>query len=246
MFTITIASRGMVGARFHLLYLPALWTVAAVGLWRLRRLGVGWLGVLGAAWVLHLAVAFSWAGWADRALAVSPATFAAAGLGAITLALGVFFAARGRRRWGLVWAVLGLLLLGAWFTNGPWRWGPAGRFEPMAEQRIKPAETLLEQIDRWRRGQGPYPPRYDKGLYVSLANYFLEKPDFTYRDLARAVHYAQLDTRRDPQDPRAWFYLGYAYEKQGRPLEQIRAAYQRSYDLRPEPIVAEALQRLEN
>jgi hypothetical protein len=239
-----VIGRGMVGARFHLLYLPAVWLAASVGLWQLRHLPPRWLIVLGFLWAAYLAVAFSWRGWMDHALYPSWRTAAAPALVAIAVALAALPRGQGRLRWGGGVAALCVLLVGAWFTHGVWRWGPAGRFEPMAERRTKPEPTLLGRIDAWRRGQAEYPERYDKSLLISLANCYLQKDGAGEWDAARAVHFAEREVARDEQDPRAWFYLGWAYQRQGRSVDQVRAAYERSYSLRPEPIVAEALRNL--
>ena len=78
-----------------------------------------------------------------------------------------------------------------------------------------------------------------------MANYYLQKQDASRWDADRAAYYAEREVARDKQDARAWFYLGLAYQRQGRPVDQVRAAYERSYALRPEPIVAEALRKLD-
>ncbi|UCG32458.1 MAG: hypothetical protein JSU68_12425 [Phycisphaerales bacterium] len=239
-----VIGRGMVGARFHLLYLPAVWLAASVGLWRLRHLPAPWLVGLGFLWAAHLAMAFSWYGWLDHALHPSWGTAAAPVLAAVVVALAVLLPAAGRLQRGAVVAAMCVLLTGAWFAHGVWRWGPAGRFEPMAERRVRPEPTLLERVDAWRRGEANYPDRYDKSLLISLANYYLQKEGASGWDAARAVHFAEREVAGDEQDPRAWFYLGRAYQRQGRPVEQVRAAYERSYAIRPERIVAEALRNL--
>jgi hypothetical protein len=239
-----VIGRGMVGARFQLLYLPAAWITASVGLWHMRRSRprrLVWLGVL---WAAHLAMSFSWYGWSDRSLHPSWATSAAPAVMAVITAFAAVTASKGRTNWNVVVALLSAMLLGTWFTHGVWRWGPAGRFEPMVERRLRIGPTLLERIDAWRQGKADYPERFDRSLPLSLTIYYLEKADAGDRDAARAVHFARSEIARDDRDPRAWFYLGYAYERQGNRTEQAWAAYQRSYELRPEPIVADAIERL--
>jgi hypothetical protein len=142
------------------------------------------------------------------------------------------------------WALVGTALLVVALYCGPFPWEPAARAEPMAGAPGGPVRALLEQIDQARSGRAPYPPPHGRTLYIDLAHYFLTKPDQTPRDVDRAVHYAELETRRAPHDARAWFYFGWALQQAGRPTDQVRRAWQRSYEIRPTPLVAERLAQL--
>jgi hypothetical protein len=142
------------------------------------------------------------------------------------------------------WGLLGILLLILTLCGGPFRWGPAARFEPMAGPASNQEGALLAAIDAARSERGDYPQPHGRTLYIDLTNYFLTKSDLTPYDIDRAVHYAELETQRDPHDARAWSYLGLAYQRQGRPVAQVRDAWQRSYRLRPDPRMAERLAQL--
>ena len=81
-------------------------------------------------------------------------------------------------------------------------------------------------------------------MYIDLANYYIRKSDRSSDDAARAVGYAELETKRVPNDPRAWFYLGLAYQCRQRPVEQVRGAWLRSYRLDPVPSLKQRLDEL--
>jgi hypothetical protein len=233
----------MTGGRFHLLYLPAAWIAAAAGLWRLRRAGRTVIAGCGLAWMIHLGVAFSWSSWTGRELALSWSTVAAGGIAAATAS--VALVGRGRSRlWGPAAGTLGACLAIALLLAGPGRWGPAARFEPMAGGAESQELRLLAAIDDWRSGEADLPQPHGRTLYIDLANYFLTKQPASAQDLDRAVHYAELETARVPNDARAWFYRGLAYQRQGRPVEQIRQAWERSYELRSDPRLEKRLQGL--
>ncbi|MFH0983418.1 MAG: hypothetical protein V2A79_18015 [Planctomycetota bacterium] len=99
-----VVAGGLVGARFHLLYLPAVWLAASIGLWRLRRLAGPRILVLGGLWAASVWAAFSWASWAERLW--RPGVFAFILAGACTAAVGLLawhaqarLKARGRNPW---------------------------------------------------------------------------------------------------------------------------------------------------
>jgi hypothetical protein len=152
-------------------------------------------------------------------------------------------AARSAVRWSGCFPVAILVLI-LTVRSGPYRWGPAARFEPMAGPASNQEGALLAAIDAARSRRGDYPQPHGRTLYIDLTNYFLTKSDVTPHDIDRAVHYAELETQRDPNDARAWSYLGLAYQRQGRPVAQVRDAWQRSYRLRPDPRMAERLAQL--
>lgn len=240
-----VVGRGLVGARFHLLYLPALWVAAGIGLWQLRHLGRGSLVALGLLWASHLAVAWSWSSWLDRELALSSATLFGAGLAIAPVVGAVLTAGRRPNSWLAPAGVLAISLCVAVLVAGPWRWGPAARMEPMASAADTEHARLLADIDRARADQAEYPPPHGRTLFVDLANRYLRKGELmTPRDTAMAVQYAELETHRVPDDARGWFYLGLAYQHAGRPASQVREAWQTCYHLKPDPRVADLLDKL--
>jgi hypothetical protein len=237
---VAVVARGMIGGRFHLLYLPALWIVAAVGLWRLRRAAGTFILGCGLVWIAHLGVAFSWSSWTERALGLGNLAQAAVALAIAIVITALLAWGRAGRRFPAV-AIVGFLTLAVVLLGGPWRWCPAARFEPMAGPTQDQERGLLLAIDQWRSGRDQYPPPHGRTLYIDLANYFLRKDPASAHDLARALHYAELETDRAPNDARAWFYLGLARQRHGLPAEQVRQAWQRSYELGPDPRLAERL-----
>ncbi len=245
--SILVIGRGMVGGRFHLLYLPAAWAMASIGLGSMRRARASALILSAILWSVHLGVAFSWSSWSGRHAALSPASILVPAtlwivLGFVTMP--ILFARFPRRTHRAACFALVVAAAGVNSFYGPMRWLPAARFEPMAE-RVPPGGTsLLFEIDAARSEMAAYPAAHGRTLHIDLANYFLTKPDSTPQDAQKATRYAQLATVYDRDAARAWVYLGLAYRKLGRPVEEIRDAWQRSYALRPDPRVAEWLAQL--
>ncbi len=272
---LVVIGRGMVGARFHLLYLPALWLTASVGLWRLRHLPRAVLMTLGGLWVVSLCAAFSWASWSDRLWHPSNAAFLLAAACAAVLGLGGWVAYRRSSGWhaqdrsvGAERAracqtspspdaptsrakaasyfslpLAGCCLTGVFFIPlmlffGPFRWVPFARMEPYA------GREELAALDAYRLGKAALPGPTGRTLYIDLANYFLTKDSRTTSDLQRAEFYARLETERVPDDARAWFYLGETWRELGEPADRVRSAWQRSYELRPTPLLEQRLHDL--
>jgi hypothetical protein len=272
-----VIGRGMIGSRFHLLYLPAAWVIAALGLWRLRKYGWGAHLALMACWSIHLAIGFSWASWTGRTLHLTAITVIA-GLAPVFIGLVGAVAwnlnQKGKTRerlsvkpskeeslhpagpnpsthdsirresWLASAVAVALGMAAATWTAGPWRWGPAARFEPMAERTARADDSLLAAIDRASTGIGPYPSAHGRSLHIDLANYFLTRPGASEDDFERAVTYALLATRYDRNVARAWVYVGLAYHQAKRPASEIRSAWEQSYAINPDPRVAEWLSRL--
>lgn len=163
-----VVGRGTLGARFHLMYLPALW-------------------LLGAMWIGSLS-----------------------------------------RRTRLVWMTAGVAAcLVAMLAAGPIRWAPCARFEPMA------GSDELAALNACRRGETEAVAPHGRTLFIDMANYHLKASPPSQKHFDRAVEYARRETRRVPDDPRAWAYLGEALLRSGAPTEEVRAAWQRSLDLAP-------------
>ncbi len=229
-----VVLRGLVGSRFHLLYLPPLWLIASIGLWWVRSANPLLLVLAVVLWVGHLCVAEGWSSWSERTIDFSghwPA-FAATLAGAFGVAC---WHQWDRRRGQLGLLVATAVMIGAASWMGPARWGAAARFEPMNAAQGSQEQALLAAIDSWRKTDAPYPPANGRSLYIDLSNYYLLKADVTQEDIAKAVDYAELETRRVPDDARAWFYAGLAYQRQGRPADQIRRVWEKSYTLRANP-----------
>lgn len=236
---IVVIARGLLGARFHLLYLPALWLTASIGLWQLRRLPRGRLVMLGMLWVVSVWAAFSWTSWEERIW--HPSTIACVLAGAGVLAIGLAQVGVSRRSSGARNAAIGIcagIVLFAVVVRGPMRWAPFARMEPFA------GRGELAAIDAYRREKTPLPHAHGRTLYIDLANYFLKKADRTTHDLRRAERYARLETERVPGDARAWFYLGETLREMDAPIEQVRSAWERSYKLKPTPMLERRLQDL--
>jgi hypothetical protein len=238
-----VIGSGMVGSRFHLLYWPAAWVIAALGLHRLLgRGGRGVLGLLALVWSAHVVLAFSWRSWIDRALGIQAVGIVT---GAAILVVMLLVMSPGYRRArvggvGLL-AVVGVGCLLAW---GPVAWGPAARFEPMDAAGSTVEVRLLADVDAYRGRGGPWPGSHGRSLYIDLAHFHLSRADRAPRDVEQAIEYIERELRRRPDDPRAWFYLGLALQEAGAPVARIREAWQRSYDLDPQPRVAERLATL--
>jgi hypothetical protein len=242
---------GLVGARFHLLYWPALWVMAAMGLQRMwRRREHEFLIFVALAWPLHAAVALSWRSWIDRTLGLNAIGI---GLGVVILAAVILLARTTQRRRPPPprhsRQVVGVFLLAIVATGclagyGPVAWGPAARFEPMDTTKPTLELHLLAGIDAYRGEGQPWPTPHGRTLYSDLAHFHLSRADRQPHDVERAIAYLRRELRDRPDDPRAWFYLGLAYQAAGAPVAQVRQAWQRSYALNPIPMVAERLSTL--
>jgi hypothetical protein len=251
-----VIASAKVGARFHLLYLPAAWVAGSIGLWRLRHANWRVLAPLGGLWLLHVAWAASVSKWLERAWSIG--WFTVLGCACVAAAIATVWAlTRGRRakghqrlaitapRWLTpMWLGLSVCVAPMLLIAGPLHWGPGARFEPMATAHAVTAATdsgdsLLARLDAWRGGDAAYPPADDRTLYLALAHYFLTaspealRGDDAPRNAGRAVHYARLQTRAQPDDGRGWFYLGLTLQDAGASVEAVRTAWERAYELQP-------------
>ncbi len=236
---VILVARGMVGARFHLLYLPAVWLSASIGLWRLRCLRPERLLALGGLWVVSVWAAFSWTGWEERLW--SPPAFAFTLAGAWSLVVVLAYVGRWRR-WAAGRAAAGCasatVVVMMVLVFGPLQWAPFARMEPCA------GCEELTAIDAYRLEKARLPGYHNRTLYIDLANYFIHKDHRTIDDLRRAEHYARLETERVPCDARAWFYHGETLRRLGASPERVRAAWERSYELNPTSMLEQRLQDL--
>ena len=227
-----VAGRGMLGARFHLAYLPAAWLLTARSVGAVRHWSYPRVGVVLAAMVLWFSVALGWGDWAGVAFN-APRIGLVAGVGGIAggsllLVLRLVRVPASRA----IWCIGLAAAAGSMSALGPIAWAraTANDSDPM------PLPTV--GVDRTIRSPLADPSVPATGsLHVYLANYFLSQ-----QDLPSAEHYARLATTRTPDDGLAWFYLGLVYDTQGRPQTQRRAVWSRAVELNPGS--AQAAQRL--
>lgn len=217
-----------------------------------RRFAPACLVILVAVWIVHLLFAFSVTSWTRRewrfdvltALHAGVALAACLGI-AIALAEGLF-----GRMWsvrvrvllfGLSTAIGGLLMR----ELGPIAWGPSARFEPAPGSRVGDIPTALEDLDAaWSRERRfPGPDRTPFWVYMSNAH--LTRPNRTAADAEWAIRYARAAIAANPADAQAWAYLGFASQSAGRPTAEIRSAWIRSHELRPDARLAEQIRRLD-
>jgi len=235
-----VVSRGTLGARFHLMYLPAAWMVTALAFGRLRRTMPAGAQFVGAAfYAASVGLAASWHDW--TAASVNPRRFAAvAGFVILVFALIRLAAARKERLPARVaWTIgLGLTALSLCIA-GPLSWASYARFEPM------PRGEELAKLDAYRSGRAGFPPAVQRTLHIDLANYYLGGAADTPENRALALRYARWEAERDPRDARAWAYVGEALLRSGGDPWEIRDAWRRSLELAPNERLAERLARLE-
>lgn len=235
-----VIGKGTLGARFHLMYLPAAWLLAGLYFTRrgaLRR--TGWFVAGAMAWAVWAGLAVSWIDWGEGQL--NPGRWAGATVAAAALVLLAGWLARERGvatpallAGGAVASASVVLLLA-----GPLAWADYARFEPM------PRGPELAALDAARSQHAPLPPPIDRTLYIDLANYYLGGAPNTPENLARGLKFAELEAARVPDDPRAWAYVGEARLRNGQPFSAVRAAWLRSLELAPNERLAARLAQLE-
>jgi len=238
---VVVIGRGTLGARFHLVYLPAAWMLAALWLTQ-RRSARRWPSTIAfsAFWSGYVGFAASWQDWGNGLH--NPLRGALVGVGSlmVTLLLARLLRRDPQRAPGRAGLAAVLVALSAWGFSGPMSWAGISRFEPM------PRGPELEILDAARSGR-PLPDLpVPRTLYIDLANYFLAGAPDTPENRARGLHYARLEIRRKPDDPRAWFYVGEGILRTGGDPAQARDAWRRSLELRPNDQLAQRLARLES
>ncbi|HRX84516.1 MAG TPA: hypothetical protein P5572_05800 [Phycisphaerae bacterium] len=235
-----VVGKGTLGARFHLMYLPAAWMLAA--LWFTRRGALRKAGPVAAGlvvWAAYAGLTVSWVHWTDGLLSPKKAATVGVALAAVLL-LGIWLA---RERHVALKPMLGggalLAAIGGLCIAGPLMWSGFARFEPM------PRGEELAMLDAARSGREPAPPVLNRTLYIDLANYYLGGAPDTPRSHELALKYARKEAERDPNDARAWAYVGEALLRNRAPLTEVRDAWRRSLELAPSDRLAERLARLE-
>ncbi len=220
-----IISRGTAGARFHLLYLPALWLLAGLALSAIRWNRYVPVVKITALSLTAVALTLGWHHWTDARWSARLAL--SCGLVMIVTAMAALATAyicrvSASRALASVFIVSAIALAS---YAGPARWAYSVEFEPMYGTKS------LSQLDAYRSGAGPPPSPRRETVYLLLANYFLS-PE--HLDLQQAERFADLAVRDRPDDATSWFYLGLVYDEQDRPLEQRRQVWQKALQLKPE------------
>jgi hypothetical protein len=116
--------------------------------------------------------------------------------------------------------------------------------EPDAAPSKAPATDSQIKIDAWRNQAAPFPIATGRSLNIDLANLYLRAGAKGPRELHLALQYSQLETERVPLQARAWFYLGWAKQEAGRPVQEVREAWQRALKLEPNEMVRQRLDQL--
>jgi hypothetical protein len=237
---IVVVSRGTLGARFHLMYLPAGWMVAAIVLARRRNAAAAPALLAGAAlWATYVGLAAAWLDWGNPTISVSRWITVSGALLAVGV-LVVWLAVRRARPIAELAGVSAILLaMLALCVAGPVSWASFARFEPM------PRGDELALLDDYRSGREPFPPALNRTLYIDLANYYLGGAPDTPESREWALYHARLEAERVPDDPRAWFYVGEALLRTGGDWREVRAAWRRSLELAPNEQLAKRLAQLE-
>ncbi len=227
---------GTAGARFHLMYLPAAWLLAATSVTHLARLRVGQKILLAASVLLLVIPSLGWVEWSAGNWSPQRAVRTAMGLAAVVVALGALGRATAKwtgNSWALPAALIGGLVL---LVAGPLRWGPAALFEPMYSAEAggadrPPYTDALLAIDARSAGRSKHIQRRPETLEVLLSNYFrtLQEPDVT-----NAVHYADRAVLNNPEDVLAWTYLGLATDLTDTSIQERRAIWKKALDLKPD------------
>ncbi len=244
-----VLGRGLVGSRFHLLYLPAWWLLASLAWGRPRTVRRVALVVIACVWILHVAAGFSMTSWSNldwRMELVSVETWVP--LAFVFLAMAILVRARFLQARSLRAVAVGVtMMLGAVIvsTHGPIAWGPAARFEPAPGPPVGDRPTFLSELETaWTRDHR-YPPADPASFWVYMANAHLKRPDAAAADAEWAIRYADAAVHRNSADAQAWAYLGFASRSAGRPKDEIRRAWKRSYELRPDPRLSDLLRKLD-
>jgi hypothetical protein len=237
---IVVVTRGTLAARFHLMYLPAAWMVAAIVLARPRRAISAFALLIGVAlWSAYVGLGAAWLDWDEPTISVSRWITVAGvllAIGALVLGLAVRSGKPIAELGGISAILLAVLVL---CIAGPISWAPFARFEPM------PRGDELALLDACRSGREAYPPPLNRTLYIDLANYYLGGAPDTPESREWALYYARLEAERVPDDPRAWFYVGEALLRTGGDWREVRAAWRRSLELAPNEQLAKRLAQLE-
>lgn len=241
--------RGATGARFHLMYLPALWLLASLTLPRLSSLSRSRQAIAAAVCLVAAVVSLGWVSWSDgRWSPIRALTFGAPLAVIVGVIVARLFVAPSQRL-ASERPVAGMMLAAfvALTLCGPTVWGPAAKFEPMFQRNPKDAaarpwtESMIV-FDNYRLGRIESIERRPGTLEVLLSNYFrTQQPP----DLESAVHFARRGVVHDPADVQTWTYLGLALDEAGAAAEERRQAWEKALELKPESeLIQERLRAL--
>jgi hypothetical protein len=217
--------RGTAGSRFHLLYLPAAWLLAALNVvpW-VRSLAPTSAAILGGAWIALTWAALGWESWTAASFDVPRALALAVPIAALSV-FGVLIALRAGLSAARCLAVLGLAsAIGLSVWAGPARWAPLAQndSEPMCRS------SSLRRLDK-APVDGATPAERGGNYYTFLAHYFLSTDQFE-----RAEHYARKAVDAGPRDATNWMYLGLVYDALGRPADERRQVWRKALDFKPD------------
>jgi len=250
---VVVVGRGTLGARFHLMYLPAFWMLAALSLGRSRwQPAIGVVLVGGVIWAAYVGLAASWVDWRGCELSISTLVFVG---GVLTTAVAGVLWWNQRRRPSLRARVVGtgvVVSAASLCIAGPTTWAYYSRFEPMSISIDKlTGVDELGLLDAYRSGRSGKPATHNRTLLIDLANYYLRLADDCVatdpayqRNLEMALARARRETRRVPDDARAWAYVGEALFRLDAPVEQTRSAWRRSLQLAPNERISRRLEEL--
>ncbi|MCC7293422.1 MAG: hypothetical protein IT449_15285 [Phycisphaerales bacterium] len=241
--------RGATGARFHLMYLPALWLLAALTLPQWRRLSRSRKVVAAAVCIVAAVASLGWVSWSDARWSVVRALAFGAPLAVIVgVIVARLFAAPSRglptERPVVGTALAAFVALTLW---GPAVWGPAAKFEPMFQRNPqdatgKPWTESMLVFDNYRMGRIEAIRRRPESIEILLSNYFRTKQP---PDLDGALHFAQRGVVHDPGNVLTWTYLGLALDETGAAVEERRQAWEKALELKPESeFIADRLRAL--
>lgn len=241
--------RGATGARFHLMYLPALWLLAALTLPRLRGSSPTRQGGAVAWCALVAAASLGWVSWSDGRWSLIRALTFGAPFAVVAGVIGVRLFATSSQRRPSERVEIGMVLVAfvALSLCGPTVWGPAAKFEPMFQRNprdaaARPWTESMIVLDNYRMGRIEAIERRPETLEVLLSNYFrTQQPP----DLAGALHFARRGVVHDPGNVMTWTYLGLALDEAGAAVEERRQAWEKALELKPESeFIADRLRAL--
>jgi hypothetical protein len=220
---------GICGARFHLIYLPALWALTAIGLnvltrWNRQALSAFFLG-----WICWCIVAGGWTDWRARDWSVVHG-WQFSLVAAAVLVVAAVLANRRRAGGATGWLTACLIIMfasGISQIGGPMWWGQFARFEPMNQVQTDSASALAK-IDHFRSGISSPPESETASLEIRLANYYLQTGNLNH-----AESYANRAVKLHPDDAVNWFYLALVHKANGNKHQQ-RTALQECLERSPE------------
>jgi hypothetical protein len=235
-----VIARGTLGARFHLMVLPAGWLLAALWLARVRTWRRTWpLALLALLGGVYVGICAGWRTWA-------PASFDARQIVQATLIAWACLAvillwARRERGWSVARFGLGIATLVALnlCLRGPVAWGYYAAFEPM------PGGTELAQLDAMRSGSADPPAPRVITLHFALADYYLAAAPDTPANACLGFYHAELAVGEWKDQSLAWALLGDAYLRCRQDAESARDVWRLGLQYAPHERLVRRLHALD-